>query len=125
MAPSDALDPAAGEEGAAAAAGEPEPEVVEVVDTVLVTISKNADGKYVVRAGDEPEAVAAAPGEEAVAQAGAEPVMVDSIGEALKAALEILQADGGEGAAEDEAAAEADFQGGFTEGKDPSPAQKY
>ena len=120
MAPSDALEPAAEEPVEPAAAEEP------AAEQVLVTISKTSDGGYMVRAGDEPEAVAPAEGEAAVAQPGAEPIMAANIGEALKAALEILQADGGgDTAAAEEEAAEGEFEAGFSESKDPKLGNKY
>lgn len=83
-------------------------------DQVLVTISKTADG-YSVLAGDEPE-----PGEAPEAgEAAPEPVQCKTIGEALKAALDILN--GGEGGDE---GTEQDFQSGYDSDKAPLLTQK-
>lgn len=123
---------------------------------VLVTIAKGPDGGYLVYAGDEPDegdegsddegqseddinAEAGAGGGEGdqggaassapvPAPAGAGAQHADSIGQALKFALDILDEDasseGGEGTSEDQ------FAAGFNEGKEPTPAapktrQKY
>jgi hypothetical protein len=98
----------------------------------IVTICKDADGTYMVYAGDEPESGAAAepsaPGEEAAVPEGEseQGIPCDSIGKALKAALDILQADENEG----EGSAEDNFNAGFSGAampspKRPAPAMKY
>lgn len=109
-------------------------------DNVLVTICKNDDGSYTVYAGDEPEG-----GDEgdmseddanAMGAAGAAPAPTtpqpqgqpaDSVGAALKIALDILNSDksseGAPGNADDQ------FNAGFSADKSPTPAsgmaQKY
>jgi hypothetical protein len=91
---------------------------------VLVTICKAGDGSYTVYAGDEPDDDEGAEGEAGgmMASAGAAPAgqPAGSIGEALKAALDILQADassaGAPGSSDDQ------FQGGFAENAPPEPA---
>ena len=105
---------------------------------VIVTITKADDGSYMVYAGDEPDmgggadtsaddadamgAGGAAPAGGASMGGGSSPqgVPADSIGAALKAALDILQADksseGAPGNAEDQ------FQAGFGADKTPTPA---
>lgn len=112
---------------------------------VLVTICKNGDGSYTVYAGDEPDtgggedtseddddamgAAGAAPAGGAAMGGGAsQGTPADSIGAALKAALDILQADksseGAPGNADDQLSA------GYSAPKSPTPstskmAQKY
>jgi hypothetical protein len=115
---------------------------------VIVTICKNDDGSYTVYAGDEPDAGdsgdmslddtdamgsagdATAGGRAGMAGGGAPPPQgqpADSIGAALKAALDILNADksseGAPGNADDQLAA------GFSASQSPTPAtgpsQKY
>lgn len=105
---------------------------------VIVTITKNDDGSYMVYAGDEPDAGSdtdtSADDADAMGAAGAAPaggagmssggsaqgIPADSVGAALKAAMDILQADksseGAPGNAEDQ------FQSGFTSDKNPTPA---
>jgi hypothetical protein len=105
---------------------------------VIVTITKNDDGSYMVYAGDEPDggsdADTSADDADAMGAAGAAPaggagmagggsaqgIPADSVGAALKAAMDILQADksseGAPGNAEDQ------FQSGFTSDKNPTPA---
>jgi hypothetical protein len=112
-------------------------------DNVLVTICKNGDGSYTVYAGDEPDddsgdmsdddADAMGPAGGAPAPAGGmgmgapgggagspQGVPADSIGAALKAALDILNGDksseGAPGNADDQ------FAGGFNASKSPTPA---
>lgn len=89
-------------------------------DQVLVTICKSADGGYTVYAGDEPEEGAEpaepAEGDEAAASQG-QPA--ESIGAALKAALDILQSDESESGGGQKA-----FDDGFAgQGNMPAPAQ--
>lgn len=78
-------------------------------DKVVCTISKNADGTYTVYAGDEPDDSGAGDASQddvnAMGGGGDQPAgqPADSIGAALKAAMDILQADasgGGGGGAE-------------------------
>ncbi|MDE2104678.1 MAG: hypothetical protein KGL39_46005 [Patescibacteria group bacterium] len=104
---------------------------------VLVTIAKGPDGGYLVYDGDEPDEGGADTGEDesgadmeagaaAGADAGAPPAApapagpaaqhCDSIGSALKAALDILRSDeNGEG--------EAAFHAGFAGGSGASPSK--
>jgi hypothetical protein len=109
---------------------------------VVVTITKGSDGTYTVYAGDEPDAgsgdmsdddtdamgaggASPAPGGGVAPPAQGQPA--DSIGAALKAAMDILQADassaGAPGSADDQ------FASGFSASKSPTPAsgpaQKY
>ena len=98
---------------------------------VLVTITKTGDGSYMVYAGDEPgggqdmsdedaDAMGPAGGAPAPASPSSQGQPADSIGAALKIALDILNEDksseGGEGSSEDQ------FQGGFNASKAPTPA---
>lgn len=114
-------------------------------DQVVVTITKNGDGTYQVFAGDEPEGGGAGDqgdmGEDdvdAMGPAGAAPAPggampmggdnggspqgqpADSIGAALKIALDLMQADassaGAPGSADDQ------FAAGFGASKSPTPA---
>lgn len=123
-------DPSAGGDAGSNAGGD-----------VIVTICKNDDGSYTVYAGDEPDADSADISEDdadAMGAAGAAPAPgggaappegqpADSIGAALKAALDILTADksseGAPGNADDQLAA------GFSASQSPTPAtgpsQKY
>jgi hypothetical protein len=108
---------------------------------VVVTICSNGDGTYTVYAGDEPDAGSGDMSDDdadAMGSAGAAPAPgggapppqgqpADSIGAALKAALDILQSDassqGAPGSADDQ------FASGFSASKSPTPAsgpaQKY
>jgi hypothetical protein len=106
---------------------------------VLVTICKNGDGSYTVYAGDEPDAGSGDMSDDdtdAMGSAGAAPAPTtpapqgqpaDSIGAALKAALDILTADksseGAPGNADDQ------LNAGFSASQSPTPAtgmaQKY
>ena len=108
---------------------------------VVVTITSNGDGTYTVYAGDEPDAGSGDMSDDdtdAMGSAGAAPAPnggapapqgqpADSIGAALKAAMDILQADassqGAPGSADDQ------FAAGFSASKSPTPAsgpkQKY
>jgi hypothetical protein len=104
---------------------------------VVVTICSNGDGSYTVYAGDEPDANAgdmSADDADAMGAAGdaaatptAKGEPAASIGEALKAAMTILQSDassqGAPGSADDQ------FAAGFSASKSPTPAagpaQKY
>jgi hypothetical protein len=115
-------------------------------DNVVCTITKTGDGSYMVYAGDEPEGgdegdmsdddtdAMAGGGAPAPGGGGAPPAPqgtpADSVGAALKAALDILNADksseGAPGNADDQ------FAGGFNASKSPTPvgmggamAQKY
>ena len=96
---------------------------------VLVTIAQAPDGGYLVYAGDEPDSGddtgPGTPGESsddaAALSAGAgsgaaAPQHAASIGEALKAALDILNGDAGGGASQDQ------FQAGFAEPTEPTPS---
>ena len=85
----------------------PAPEA-EAGDTVVVTICKSADGVYTVYAGEEPEE----PGEPAEGEepaAAPEGEKADSIGAALKAAMDILKQD------EDQAGGDQ-FSAGYKDG---------
>lgn len=111
----------------------PPDDAAEAGGEVVVTISKEEDGSYMVYAGDEPEEGGGADmsmdDTEAMGAAGAVPAPTgggasagqpaDSIGAALKIAMDILQADkGSEGApgnADDQLAA------GFGAAKTPTP----
>lgn len=104
---------------------------------VVVTICSNGDGTYTVYAGDEPDpnsgdmsgddADAMGGAGDATAAPPAQGQPADSIGAALKAALDILQSDassqGAPGSADDQ------FNAGFSASKSPTPAsgsaQKY
>lgn len=110
-------------------------------DDVIVTICKNDDGSYTVYAGDEPDADSGDMSEDdadAMGAAGTAPAPgggapppegqpADSIGAALKIALDLLNADksseGAPGNADDQLAA------GFSASQSPTPAtgpaQKY
>jgi hypothetical protein len=136
--PDPGTDPTAG-----AGAAMPMPDDTGGGDNVLVTITKNDDGSYLVYAGDEPDAGGSDMSEDdtdAMGAAGAAPATTggagmgatqgqpaDSIGAALKLALDILNADksseGAPGNADDQ------FMGGFNASKSPTPAtgpsQKY
>ena len=87
---------------------------------VIVTIVKTGDGSYMVYAGDEPDADA----DDAPAGGGPAPppqgTPADSVGAALKAAMDILQADassaGAPGSADDQMAA------GYNASTAPTPA---
>lgn len=93
-------------------------------ETVLVTISATADGSFVVYDGDEAEGSGAdMSAEDAEAGAGAPGATgqpADSIGAALKIAMDILQAhksaEGAPGTADDQ------FAAGFGASKAPTPA---
>lgn len=78
-------------------------------DTPVVTISKADDGSYVVYAGDEPDADSDGGDDASAAPPQGQPA--DSIGAALKIALQIMTADksseGAPGNADDQ------FQSGF------------
>ena len=109
---------------------------------VLVTISSDGQGGYLVYAGDEPDSgggadmseddadAMGAAGGAAAGGAGAPPaagagggeqgVPADSIGAALKAALDILQAAASSAGAPGDA--ESQFAGGFAADKNPTPA---
>lgn len=81
--------------------------------TTVLTICKGPDGGYMVYAGDKPDTAA---GEgEAPGDAGSG-MPADSVGAALKAALDILKAD--EGGDE-----QGDFNAGFDGGSAASPAK--
>jgi hypothetical protein len=104
---------------------------------VLVTICKNDDGTYTVYAGDEPDASSgdmSGDDADAMGDTGSAPASppsqgqpADSIGAALKAALDILKSDassaGAPGSADDQLAA------GYSASQSPTPAsgpaQKY
>lgn len=116
-------------------------------DTVVCTISKTADGGYMVFAGDEPDegeagdmsgddvdamgsggmgaggaggGGAGAGGDVGAAGAGGSPGQpADSIGAALKAALDILQSDVSSGGSP--GSADQQFSAGFGASKSPTP----
>ena len=126
MPPASMPMPAAGVGGAAAVA----PEEMGPDDNVLVTICKNDDGTYTVYDGDEPEAAEMGDmsGDDTAAMgpSGDEPAgqPADSIGAALKMAMDILKADASGGDAPGNAADQ--FAAGFG-AKPPGGqiAQKY
>lgn len=123
------------------AAGDPSAGGDDSGSDVVVTICSNGDGTYTVYAGDEPDSGSgdmSGDDADAMGAAGAAPAPgggapppqgqpADSIGAALKAALDILQADassqGAPGSADDQ------FASGFSASKSPTPAsgpkQKY
>lgn len=99
------------------AAAPMEEEIVEESPEVVVTVLRTTDGAYMVVEGDEPE-----PGAEETMGAGAEPVPVapagqvfDSVGAALKAVMDILEADS---RTPGEETGEAAFEAGYAEGED-------
>lgn len=94
----------------AAPAADPSQDTGSDDSTTLVTICKKADGTYVVYAGDEPEPDDTEGGEGAEANA----TPADSVGGALKAALDILKAD-------ENGDEQGDFQAGFDGGSSASP----
>lgn len=81
--------------------------------TTLVTICKEADGSYVVYAGDKPDAAGAAPEGGGTGSAGSP---ADSVGAALKATLDILKAD-------ENGDEQGDFNAGYDGGSNASPAK--
>lgn len=87
---------------------------------VLVTILKNADGSYLIVEGDEPVAPAAGEGEGMPALSAEAPAgkIVDSVGAALKAAMDILQHDA---ETEDGMSGQQQFEAGFKGGDTASP----
>lgn len=106
---------------------------------VLVTITKSADGSYLVFAGDEPsdggddssdddaDAMGGG-GAPASSSPSAQGIPADSVGAALKAALDIMNADQSSAGAPGDA--DSQFAGGFNASKSPTPAtgamkQKY
>ncbi|MGD0109417.1 MAG: hypothetical protein ABSC06_36105 [Rhodopila sp.] len=137
-------DPSAGV-GAGTAGGDDTGDDTDSGGDVVCTITKNGDGSYMVFAGDEPDsgdggdmsdddADASAPpgggaggGGAGGGMAAPQGTPADSIGAALKAALDILNADksseGAPGNADDQLAA------GFSANQSPTPAsgpkQKY
>lgn len=128
-----AMTPPASDTGAMG--GAPDPSAGG--DNVIVTICKNDDGSYTVYSGDEPDADgddmsgddAGAMGSagDATAAPTAQGQPADSVGAALKIALDLLNADksseGAPGNADDQLAA------GFSASQSPTPAsgpaQKY
>ncbi len=114
------------------------PDPADESDTVVCTICKNGDGSYTVYAGDEPEPDdtgdemggmgAGMPPGGAVGPpgAGAEPdegppagVQASGVGEALRAAMDVLQADasaGGNGPSDQD-----QFAAGFASSRSPTP----
>ena len=95
-------------------------ETGDMSSDVIVTITKTGDGSYMVYAGDEPDADA----DDVPAGGGPAPAPqgtpADSVGAALKAAMDILQADassaGAPGSADDQMAA------GYNASTAPTPA---
>ena len=112
------IDPMAGANNPGMAGGGDE--TGDQSSDVIVTITKTGDGSYMVYAGDEPDADAA----DAPAGGGPAPAPqgtpADSVGAALKAAMDILQADassaGAPGSADDQMAA------GYNASTAPTPA---
>lgn len=95
-------------------------------ETVVVTITSKPDGTFMVYSGDESGGGADMSDDDADAGASAAPQgqPADSVGAALKAAMDILQANassaGAPGNADDQ------FSAGFGASKSPTPAgQKY
>jgi hypothetical protein len=82
---------------------------------VLVSIAKDPQGGYLVFAGDEPDGDA---GEGAAA-----PQHADSVGAALKLALDILNES--EASAGEPGGSEDQFAAGFGMSKEPTPGMKY
>lgn len=125
----------------AGASPDPDADAGQDQDTdsdVVVTITRADDGSYMVYAGDEPEAGGDMSEDDSDAMGGAgnapaplspssQGQPADSIGAALKIALDIMNADksseGAPGNADDQ------FAGGFNASKSPTPAtsmpQKY
>lgn len=86
--------------------------------TTVVTICKEADGSYMVYAGDAPED---GEGDEGDAGGGGDMgapqgTPADSVGAALKAAMDVLKQDENGGA-------QSEFDAGFTGGSAASPAK--
>lgn len=134
QAPMSAPPPSPAMGGADPSAGA-EPDAAPASD-VVVTICKNDDGSYTVYAGDEPDASGDGSSDDADAMGGAGDAAAapsaqgqpaDSIGAALKAALDIMNSDksseGAPGNADDQ------FAAGFGASQSPTPAggaaQKY
>lgn len=100
-------------------------------DNVVVTICKNGDGSYTVYAGDEPEGGDSdMSGEDADAMGpgGAAPAVqgqpADSVGAALKIAMDLLKSDASGGSAPGNA--DDQFAAGFGATPPSAPvAQKY
>jgi hypothetical protein len=99
-------------------------------DTVLVTIAKAPDGGYMVYSGDEPDDNEGAEGEAGAAGGAADAGAAgagaaggqhcDSIGAALKAAMDILQES--ENSAGETGSSEDQFTGGYGGDKGATPA---
>lgn len=94
------------------------PEAAADTATVLVTVLKTADGSYQVVEG-EPSAPAEAEAQSAT-DGSVEPVdvIVDTVGAALKAVMDILQADA---ESEDGLSGQQQFEAGFKGGEAASP----
>ena len=94
------------------------PDAAPETATVLATVLKTADGSYQVVEGEAP-APAEAEGEAATGGV-VEPVgvTVDSVGAALKAVMDILQADA---ESEDGLSGQQQFEAGFKGGETASP----
>ncbi len=127
-------DPMAGAADAAPVPGDMGGDTEGSDSDVLVTIARGPDGGYMVYAGDEPEEGGAGDAEGAEGEPATPPMGMagvptagagggkpaDTIGAALKAALDILNEDqnssGGEGSSEDQLAA------GYSADQGPTPA---
>ena len=129
--------------GAGMGAAPPPPAGGDASGDVIVTISKTGDGSYMVYSGDEPDADSgdmSGDDADAMGTAGAAPAPTgggmggggagqpaDSIGAALKIAMDLMQADkGSEGAPGN---ADDQLSAGYGSDKNPTPSsgmkQKY
>lgn len=94
------------------------PEAAPDSATVLVTVLKTADGSYQVVEGEAPAQVE---GDAAIdATADTVGVTVDTVGAALKAVMDILQA---EAESEDGLSGQQQFEAGFKGGEAASPSR--
>lgn len=131
MAPTDPAaddDASAGAPDAGAAPLDTDDAAGDQSDNVLVTIASDPNGGFLVYAGDEPEGDEGASDDDAAAggAAGAAPGAsgqhVDTVGAALKAALDILNEAGN--SAGEPGSSEDQFQLGFGADQSPTPAAK-
>jgi hypothetical protein len=134
-----ALDPTAGAAGGGDMSATDPTAGADASDSVIVTICRDPAGGYVVYSGDEPDASDGTSADDDAASGGASAggasggdgggQHVDSIGAALKAAMDVLQEDassqGAAGSSDDQ------FASGFAADQSPTPAaskpsrQKY